>query len=427
MAAQIGWLTLSMGLVGAAGPTPATAAGAVEVTAQIDGRAFSDGTETDPIRLDPKRDSVLSVEVTNRGSQPITVRIVRLEGRVVGLSFFAYDTAVGLTVPPNSQGSRRFTLDLGGLDGQATGLVPGSVKLLDNDRRELASQGGVVDVRGSLRSVYGLFGVGVAALTVVSLLGCITGLARHRLHPNRWRRAMRFLTPGLGLGLFLNFTLSATRVFVPAVGRWLTIVVVCSAASFALGYLTPAPDLRTEEEMEEDEEERLALRSGATPMPVGPGPVVVEIQRAGADGELSAAPAPLGQLGPSAPRELTAMAREPESPAAGDVRPDAATTAPPAQPAHATITAPGTVDTNPPRSAAETEVPMSQPANATVAAPVAVAPRAPTTIRLDDPDVPLGPADDEAHQPTTVVRIVADSDEDPGEPPKAPTTIVTEQ
>lgn len=238
----------------------ASSAGAqVVVDAEIDGNPLVSSTETDPIELDPNAESVLAVMVDNRGEGPVTVRTVRLEGRVVGLTFFAYDTAVGLTVEPGEQGSRRFSLDLRGLDGQATGLIPGAVKLLDDDRREVASVSGVVDVRGSLRSVYGMFGIGVAVLTLISFGGCLVGLARHRLHPNRWRRALRFATPGVGLGLLLNFTLSATGVFVPAVGRSLTIVVISAAVLFGLGYLTPAPDLRSEDDLAEEELERVGL------------------------------------------------------------------------------------------------------------------------------------------------------------------------
>lgn len=237
-------------------PPALAAPDGIRVAATIDDAPVERSTESRPIRLSPRRQATLSVEVTNDSAAPVDVRIVRLEGKVVGLTFFAYDTAVGLRVGPGQSGSRRFLLDLGGLDGQATGLIPGSVKLLDADRKVVAEQAGVVDVRGSLRSVYGLFGLGVAFLTGLSFLGALVGLARHRLPPNRWRRALRFLTPGLGLGLLLNFTLSATRVFVPTPGRWLTIVVVSAAVLFGLGYLTPAPDAG---EDEDDEEEMAAL------------------------------------------------------------------------------------------------------------------------------------------------------------------------
>jgi len=224
-------------------PMPASAqAGRVRVTATVDGAPIGSSTETRPIRLSPDDEATLAVDVTNGTGRPLDIRTIRLEGKVLGLTFFAYDTAVGLVVAPGATGSRRFLLDLGGLDGQATGLIPGAVKLLDGDRRVVGEEGGVLDVRGSLSSVYGIFGVSVAFLTVLSFLGALIGLARHRLPPNRWRRGLRFLTPGLGLGLLLNFTLSATRVFVPTPGRWLTIVVVSAAVFFGLGYLTPAPD-----------------------------------------------------------------------------------------------------------------------------------------------------------------------------------------
>ncbi|MFN2504420.1 MAG: hypothetical protein ABR540_09345 [Acidimicrobiales bacterium] len=224
------------------------AAGDARLSATIDGASVGAATEARPIRLSPRREATLAVEVTNNTSRALDIRIVRLEGKVVGLTFFAYDTAVGLKVGPGETGSRRFLLDLGGLEGQATGLIPGAVKVLDADRRVVAEQGGVVDVRGSLLSVYGIFGLGVAFLTLLSFLGALVGLARHRLPPNRWRRALRFLTPGLGLGLLLNFTLSATRVFVPTPGRWLTVMVVSAGVLFGLGYLTPAPDTGEDEE-----------------------------------------------------------------------------------------------------------------------------------------------------------------------------------
>ncbi len=248
------------------GAALAPAAGAsvpgVSIDARVDEKRVGESSETRPIRLSPKASALLVVEVTNNSSRPLDIRIVRLEGKVVGLTFFAYDTAVALTVAPGAKGSRRFPLDLGGLDGQATGLIPGSVKLLDAERHVVAEETGVMDVRGSLFSVYGLFGIGVAILTIVSFLGALIGLARHRLPPNRWRRALRFMTPGIGLGLLINFTLSATRVFVPGVGRWLTIMVVSGAVFFALGYVTPAP---ADDEDEEEDEEPLALPARPEP------------------------------------------------------------------------------------------------------------------------------------------------------------------
>lgn len=277
-------------------PSGAAAQQGPRLTAEVDGVPVATSTESRPIRLVPRRQATLSVEVTNDTTKPLDIRIVRLEGKVVGLTFFAYDTAVGLTVAPGQTGSRRFVLDLGGLDGQATGLIPGAVKLLDADRHVVAEEAAVVDVRGSLRSVYGAFGIGVAFLTALSFLGALVGLARHRLPPNRWRRGLRFLTPGLGLGLLLNFTLSATRVFVPSAGRWLTIVVVSAAVLFGLGYLTPGPDTGEDD----DEEEGLIALPGPPPEPELPAaPAWPEL--ATPNGMEAIAPEAVEVLDPAAP------------------------------------------------------------------------------------------------------------------------------
>jgi hypothetical protein len=256
-------------IVVSAFPRPAVATTSVTLDARVDGRPVREATETRPIRLDPDRPAVLSVEVVNPGSSVVTVRTVRLEGVVMGLTFFAYDTAVGMVVPAGGRSERRFELDLAGLGGQAIGLIPGSVTLLDADRDEVASEPVVVDVRGSLLSVYGAFGLAVAFLTVLSFLGALVGLARHRLPPNRWRRALRFLTPGIGLGLVLNFTLSATRVYVPRLGRWTGIVAACAVVLFVVGYLTPSP----EEEGEEEALALVALPAGTVPGALTAAPV----------------------------------------------------------------------------------------------------------------------------------------------------------
>ncbi len=132
-----------------------------------------------------------------------------------------------------------------------TGLIPGAVQVLDGHHHVLAQQNGVTDVGGSLRSVYGLFGLGVAFLTVVSFLGALIGSGPPpppRLTDGGGPCVSS--RPGLGLGLVINFTLSATRVFVPEVGRWVTITVVSALVIFGLGYLTPTPDLEDEEPAE---------------------------------------------------------------------------------------------------------------------------------------------------------------------------------
>lgn len=245
----------------------------VTVNATIDGKRLRESTETRPIRLSPRKSAQLVIEVVNKSSRPIDVRTVRLEGKVLGLTFFAYDTAVAMTVAPGATGSRRFPLDLGDVGRQATGLVPASIKLLDASRHPVVQEAGVVDVRGSLLSVFGFFGVGVALLTLVWWLGALVALARRRLAPERWRRALRFMTPGIGVGLLFCFTLAAARVTVPTVGLWAIAVIVSAAVFAGVGSVTPGPDSEAEEAVDEED---VVVAEEALPEPAAAPPAEVE-------------------------------------------------------------------------------------------------------------------------------------------------------
>ncbi len=72
-----------------------------------------------------------------------------------------------------------------------------------------------------------------------------------RLPLNRWRRGLRLLTPGIGLGLVLVFTLSVARVWVPTTERWITVAAAFAVGFFILGYLTPTP---AEDDEDDDED-----------------------------------------------------------------------------------------------------------------------------------------------------------------------------
>lgn len=217
------------------------------MTARIGGQPLATSSETHPVRLSPQRSALIAVTIHNETGGTLHVTTVRLAGQVMGLTFFAYDTTVAITVPAGRTVTRRYALDLVGLNGQATGLIQGSLSILGPGQRLLAAQGVVVDVRGSLRSVYGMFGLAVAVLTALAFASSLLRLARQRMHPNRFRRGLRFLVPGVGLGLFLVFTLSATRVFVPQPGKWVPLLAVSAAVLFGLGYLSPSPEVRAGE------------------------------------------------------------------------------------------------------------------------------------------------------------------------------------
>lgn len=252
-------LVMGLAVVGIAASTPAHAQQdpqGMNFTATIDGRQLADVDANEALRLEGEEETLVRVEVRNDGTEDVFIRSVRLDGRVMGLTFFSYETRVDLLVEPGSSGEREFVLDLIDLGGQANGLLPARLALLDADRQPVASQSFPADVRGSLASVYGVFGLGVAAITALLFGASIIRLATHRLSPNRWRRGIRFGIPGLGLGLTLTFTLSTLRVLTPSADKWLTLVLIFGAIMFIVGFCTPTPETGDEDE---DEDELLVL------------------------------------------------------------------------------------------------------------------------------------------------------------------------
>jgi hypothetical protein len=237
-------LAVALAALVAAPAAAGTAAGPPEGLtwrATIDDREVSTGTANDPIPLPAGRDLAVDLVVENRGAAPVTVRAVRLQGRVLGMSFFSFTSQIDLTVVPGSAETRAVSLDLGELGDQAVGLIPADLSLLAPDRSVIDEAPVATDVRGSLASAYGLFGLAVGAVTLVLLLSLALEIAQHRLPVNRWRRAVRFLAPGFGVGLVATFTLSATRVLLPSATVWVPLVLGCGAVAFLVGYLTPPP------------------------------------------------------------------------------------------------------------------------------------------------------------------------------------------
>jgi len=265
-------ITLGYGAGGAA----AAAAGGVTVTGTLNGHPLTGTDESHPLRLSPSGLSTVVVEVANNSSRTVDIRTVVLQGQVIGLTFFDFETSVDLSVKAHHQNGVSYLLDLSGLNGEATGLIPGSLSILGPNRNVITSDPLVTDVRGSIVSVYGLFGLGLLLLTLLALASTLLSVARHKLSSNRFRRALSFMVPGVGLGFVLVFTLSALRVWLPSSGHWLTIVLAFLAVFFAAGFLSPSP---AEEVADEDLEKELAEREGEAAE--GPGGTA---ERAGAGG-----------------------------------------------------------------------------------------------------------------------------------------------
>lgn len=239
-------LATALATVAAAAPAGAATTGSavktVEWQAQIDGHDVARADGNDPIELRAGQEARVSVSVTNRSPRPLSIRSVRLQGRVLGMAFFTFSTRIDLDVPAGATADRVIQLDLSDLGEQAVGLIPAQLALIGSDRSLIDERNLATQIDGSLASAYGIFGLAVAAITLVLLIGLGLEIARHRLPYNRWRRAVRFLSPGLGIGLTATFTVSATGVLLPGAEVWVPLVLGCGLAAFVIGYLTPRPD-----------------------------------------------------------------------------------------------------------------------------------------------------------------------------------------
>lgn len=229
------------GALAAASAAPASAqAKSAAISVSVNGTNVKGMTE--PLKLDATALQRFKVSVNNPTSADIHVTTVSFEGKVVGLPVFRCEGLVSLVVPPGGAADQEFEMDSNCLKDQATGLMPARITVYDQNRTALDSWSLTLDITGSLKSVYGLFGIALAALTVLSLLGGLISLARHRLSPNRWSRAMRFAIPGIGLGFTIVFALAAAGIAVPTATMWIPIVGASFAVLGLFGYFSPRPD-----------------------------------------------------------------------------------------------------------------------------------------------------------------------------------------
>lgn len=206
---------------------------------EIDGRPVSDLDDNDPLNLGADEPMVTDLSLVNEGAEPLQVRSLRLQGRVLGMVFFRYTVILDIALEPGQAAERSIELALDDLTGQAVGVLPSELMLLDDDGGVLVEESMTVEVDGSLWSAYGIFGLAVAGMTLVLLGTLLVAVWRSALPANRWTRALQFAGPGVGLGLTLTFTLSATGSLVPDATAWLPIVLLFAAAAFLLGYFLP--------------------------------------------------------------------------------------------------------------------------------------------------------------------------------------------
>jgi hypothetical protein len=237
----------------------------VTVHATVDGRDVAIAASAEPVPLYPDRIVDVAVDVANHGKDPIEIASVQLVGRVLGLTLFSFATGVELTVPPGASGSVHYQLDLNDLKHQATGLIDTELIVRNHARDQVAVVHMVADVRGSLWSVYGLLGLALLVLTAQATVDAAIAIARHKDSQNRWRRGLRLLTPGIGIGLVLAFSASVARWWVPSTRLWLLVAGVTAVTFFALGYFSPTPENEDEDDVQvgpDDDDEETAVIAG---------------------------------------------------------------------------------------------------------------------------------------------------------------------
>ena len=249
--------------------SPARAAGPLETDAAIGGRDVSSAGSAEPIRIDPREEIPLRIEIRNGGEQTEDIRFVRLEGRALGLTFLTYDLGIRATLAPGEETSIETTLDFFDLGDQATGFLGTSLRVYDGERRLLGEQDFVVDVRGEPTSTLGLFAVMVLAIAVFSVTVLVLNTVRRRLPPNRFVRGVQFALAGAAVGVTLALGVSILRIAFAEVEAWVPLVVLPTLIGFAIGYIAPGPlsesirDVREEEALQHVAEDALARVSGS--------------------------------------------------------------------------------------------------------------------------------------------------------------------
>ena len=247
---RLGIAALMIALAALVGGGFARAAdGGVTVSATVNGQDVATATTDAPLRLEPNTPANVDLEVTNNGTQAVAIKRVEFSGNILGLSFFRYAASTELTVAPGATGKLGYQLDLSDLDHQATGLIRGDLKLTDATGHVVTVVPTVTDVRGSLWSVSGLFGLSLIVFTALALLDVALAVGRNRLPANRFRRGLRFLLPGIGIGLVLAFTAAVLRWWAPSTVTWIAAAGICAAVAFGLGYFSPTPGDKDEDEM----------------------------------------------------------------------------------------------------------------------------------------------------------------------------------
>lgn len=223
----------------------------LDFEATLAGQSIADSSPTNPVEIDDEQVTILAMDITNPGPEPVTVAHVRLEGRLLELIFLTYDTGVNTTIAPGETRRVAFPIDFFDLGGQANGLLRSTVRLHDSDRTVLASESLTIEANGDLGSNMSLFTIGLALAAAVTFGWNLIKVARRKLPANRFLRGLRFLYSGVAAGLAISAASSTLGIWPLAVGVWVPLTAAAGLAAFAVGYLAPG---RLIDYIDEDDE-----------------------------------------------------------------------------------------------------------------------------------------------------------------------------
>jgi hypothetical protein len=239
--------------------------GGVSIETTINDRPVEGATSNDPVRLEPDEPTTIGLTVTNDGPTDLRIERVRMSGTSVGLTLIAYDIPVPLDVPAGTEQEVEIPLVLFDLDRQAVGLVPGTVSIYDDTGTVVASESFTLDVRGSVTSVMGLFGMVILLATLLSLAIIARHIASRTLPASRFRRALRFGLTGVGIGLTIVIALAGLRVAAPEGAIWGPFALIPGIVGFLLGFISPGVLKIEEDEVDEARETLIRLTQGEQP------------------------------------------------------------------------------------------------------------------------------------------------------------------
>jgi hypothetical protein len=230
---------VSIGATGAAADSSSAPTRLKVTAASIGGRSLLLPTRDNPIVLNPKVKQQLSMTVENDGTDAVTVRYLRLTGRIMGVHFVRYQAEANLVVPAGTTRTISVLGDFFDVDGRSTGYMSATMQVVDEQRALLASTPFVADVSGKVVSSEGWLLLEVAVFGVVSLVEIVLGLRRRRLPRNRFVRAILFTLTAASIVISLTVAAATARVALFGASSWVPALLLASGIGFVLGYLSP--------------------------------------------------------------------------------------------------------------------------------------------------------------------------------------------